>query len=187
MWKCFCENRLFHYFFFYFKNRHLQKPASCMMSQSHSQTSFVFEEPNSVAAQAQHLWCLMSRKKNTIHCVGEENRNLFRSWNPHAAPADIQDKSVSFLWRMFVSLSCWAGGCYVALWWDKSLSSLMRLWRRWQHRVSILDCGKLSHVSCLYTGVAAAVLRALLHRCTFRLNARLVHLECFSVFFRCRK
>lgn len=29
------------------------------------------------------------------------------------------------------------GGCYVALWWDETLCSLMRLWRRWQQRVSI--------------------------------------------------
>lgn len=66
------------------------------------------------------------------------------------------------------------GGCYVALWWDETLCSLMRLWRRWQQRVSIRD--RRDAESCEATSTlelsrevsrlfAACSSRVLQHRC----------------------
>ncbi len=91
-----------------------------------------------------------SREWETGKIYGQESQNLRWQSNPHVAPADIQYTSVRSLWRMFVSLSCWAGGCYVALWWDESLSSLMRLWRRWQESSPGLGGGWVMSAACTW-------------------------------------
>lgn len=87
---------------------------------------------------------------------------------------------------MFVSLSCWAGGCYVALWWDESLLSNEALeevtakrlhpglggrWVMWSHVNFIIELeGQLLGNWAKSWHAATAVLRASLHRCTQWLN-----------------